>query len=53
MKRLIFSLLAIAVLSAASGKQTFTGTITDSVCANAPVEIASALRTIGIMRFIL
>jgi hypothetical protein len=35
MKRLIFSLLAIAVLSAAPGKQMFIGTITDSVCANA------------------
>jgi hypothetical protein len=35
MKRLILSLLAIAALSAQSGKQTFTGTITDSMCANA------------------
>jgi hypothetical protein len=34
-KRLIFSLLATAVLSAAPGKQMFTGTITDSVCASA------------------
>jgi hypothetical protein len=31
----IFSLLAIAVLSAAPGKQTFTGTITDSMCTTA------------------
>ena len=35
MKRLISSLLAVAVLSAAPGKQTFTGTITDSMCAEA------------------
>ena len=35
MKRLISNLLAIAALAAAPGKQTFTGTITDSVCANA------------------
>jgi hypothetical protein len=31
----ILSLLAIAVLSAATGKQTFTGTITDSMCTTA------------------
>jgi hypothetical protein len=31
----ILSLLAIAVLSAAPGKQTFTGTITDSMCTTA------------------
>ena len=35
MTLLILSLLAVAALSAAQGKQTFTGTITDSVCANA------------------
>ena len=40
MKHLIVSLLAVAALSmaalsAAQGKQTFTGTITDSECANA------------------
>ncbi len=35
MKPLILSLLAIAALAAAPGKQTFTGTITDSMCANA------------------
>ena len=35
MKILILSLLAIATLPAAPGKQTFTGTITDSECANA------------------
>jgi hypothetical protein len=32
MKRLILSLLAIAALAEAPGKQTFTGTITDSMC---------------------
>src|SRR5260370_28027603 len=32
MKPLIFSLLLIATLAAAQGKQTFTGTITDSMC---------------------
>jgi hypothetical protein len=31
-KPLILSLLAIAVLTAAPGKQTFTGVITDSMC---------------------
>ena len=35
MKSSILSLLAIAVLSAAPGKQTFTGTITDSMCSTA------------------
>ena len=35
MKRLIFSLLIIAVLAAAPGKQKFTGVITDSMCAQA------------------
>jgi hypothetical protein len=35
MKPLILSLLAIAALAAAPGKQTFTGAITDSMCANA------------------
>jgi hypothetical protein len=35
MKRLILGLLAVASLSAVSGKQTFTGTITDSMCAKA------------------
>jgi type 1 fimbria pilin len=35
MKPLIFSLLAMAALAAAAGKQTFTGTITDSMCATA------------------
>src|ERR1700734_1430513 len=35
MKPLILILLAIAVLSAAPGKQTFTGTITDSMCTTA------------------
>jgi len=33
MRHLIFSLLAGAALSAAQGKQTFTGTITDDMCA--------------------
>ena len=33
MKPLLFSLLAIAALSAAPGKPTFTGVITDSMCA--------------------
>ena len=35
MKPLIVSLLAAASLSAAQGKQTFTGTITDNMCARA------------------
>ena len=35
MKELILSLLAVTVLSAAAPKQTFTGTITDSMCAKA------------------
>ena len=35
MKPLIWSLLAIAALSAAQGKRLFSGTITDSMCANA------------------
>ncbi len=32
MKPLLFGLLAIAVLFAAPGKQTFTGVVTDSMC---------------------
>ena len=32
MKSLIFSLVAIATLAAAPGRQKFTGTITDSMC---------------------
>ena len=35
MTHLIASLLAVAALSAAAGKQTFTGTITDNMCGNA------------------
>jgi len=35
MKHLISSVLAVAALSAAPGKQTFTGTITDNMCAQA------------------
>ena len=35
MKYLLFSLLAVAALSAAQSKQTFTGTITDNMCAKA------------------
>jgi hypothetical protein len=35
MKHLILSLLAVAAISAAAGKQTFTGTITDNICAKA------------------
>ena len=35
MKPLIFGLLALVALPAAQGKQTFTGTITDSECSNA------------------
>ena len=35
MKPLILSLLIIAAPAAAPGKQTFTGTITDSMCAQA------------------
>ena len=33
MTHLISSLLVVAALSAAQGKQTFTGTITDNMCA--------------------
>jgi hypothetical protein len=35
MKPPIFTLLAIAALAAAQGKQTFTGAITDDMCARA------------------
>ena len=35
MKHLISSLLAVVALSAAQGQQTFTGTITDDMCAKA------------------
>jgi hypothetical protein len=35
MKHLILSLLAVAAVSAAPRKQTFTGTITDNMCAKA------------------
>ena len=35
MKNVISSLLAVAALSAAAGKQTFTGAITDNMCAYA------------------
>ncbi|MSO30422.1 MAG: hypothetical protein EXQ48_05675 [Acidobacteria bacterium] len=35
MKYLILSLFAVAALSASQGKQTFTGTITDNMCARA------------------
>jgi hypothetical protein len=35
MKPLILSLLAVAALSPAQGTRLFTGTITDSMCANA------------------
>ena len=35
MKHLILSLLTVAALSAAPGKQTLTGIMTDSMCANA------------------
>ena len=35
MKHLTSSLLAVAALSAAPAKQTFTGTITDNMCAKA------------------
>ncbi len=35
MRPLISSLLIVAALSAGQGKQTFTGTITDSMCATA------------------
>ncbi len=34
MKHLIVVLLALSALSAGQGKQTFTGTITDDMCAN-------------------
>jgi hypothetical protein len=35
MKHLLSSLLAMAALSAAAGKQTFIGTITDNMCGKA------------------
>jgi hypothetical protein len=35
MKYLVLSVLAVAALSAAPGKQTFTGVITDNMCATA------------------
>jgi type 1 fimbria pilin len=35
MKPLIVSLIAVAALAVAAGPQTFTGTITDSMCADA------------------
>jgi hypothetical protein len=35
MKHLIWSLLVLGAVSAAPGKQTFTGTITDNMCARA------------------
>jgi hypothetical protein len=35
MKRLSSMVLAVAALSAAPGKQTFAGTVTDSMCAKA------------------
>ncbi len=35
MKHLIFTLLAVASLAAAPGKQTFTGVITDDMCPKA------------------
>jgi hypothetical protein len=35
MTRLLASLLGVAVLSAAPGPQTFTGVVTDDMCANA------------------
>ena len=35
MKPLILGLLAVAALAAAADKQTFTGTITDNMCAKA------------------
>jgi hypothetical protein len=35
MKYLTFNLLAVALLAAAPGKQTFTGVITDDMCAKA------------------
>jgi hypothetical protein len=34
-KHLLLSLLGVAALSAAQGRQTFTGTITDNMCAKA------------------
>ncbi|PYS35244.1 MAG: hypothetical protein DMG14_27490 [Acidobacteria bacterium] len=41
MKPLIFSLLIIATVAAAQGKQTFSGTITDSMC---PIADHSRMR---------
>jgi hypothetical protein len=34
-KHLVLSLVTVAALSAAQGRQTFTGTITDNMCAKA------------------
>ncbi len=55
MKHPIFNLLAIAALAAAPGKQTFTGIITDDVCAKAdhsqmqmgPTDAECAIACIG------
>jgi hypothetical protein len=41
MKSLVLSLLVVATLSAAQAKQTFTGTITDSMC---PADDHSRMR---------
>jgi hypothetical protein len=56
MKHLTSSLLAVAALSAAPAKQTFTGTITDNVCARAghshmqmgPTDAECVIACIGI-----
>ena len=46
MKHLIFNLFAVAALSAAPGKQTFTGTITDNMCVQAGPTAAGKIPTL-------
>ena len=56
MKHLTLSLLAVAMLSAAPARQTFTGTVTDDICANAghsqmqmgPTDAECAVACIGL-----
>jgi Protein of unknown function (DUF5818) len=56
MKYLIFGLLAAGAVSAAPGKQTFTGTITDNMCAQAnhsgmrmgPTDAECAIACVGV-----
>jgi hypothetical protein len=56
MKPLVLGLLVVAAAAAAQGKQTFTGTITDSMCASAdhaqmqmgPTDAECAVACVGI-----